>query len=221
MIFKNREEAGRQLIPLLIKYQKQPDTVVIGLPRGGVVNAFEVAKGLSLPLDVVFPRKIGAPHNHELALGAVTETGEGFFNENLIRYLDVDAGYLDQEKQNESKVARKRLMLYRKVCPKINLEEKTVILVDDGLATGATMKAAIHAVKAEGAAAIVVAVPVAPPDTFEEIKEMVDEVVAIDTPLSFQAVGQFYDEFFPVEDETVMDLLRKASTPSSFKPNIL
>src|ERR1700733_8571654 len=170
MIFPNRLEAGKKLVPLLDKYQRHPDTVVIGLPRGGVVTAFAVAEGLHLPLDVVFPRKVGAPFNPELAIGAVTETGEGFFNEDLILSIGVPQSYITNEIDKEKAVAQKRLETYRKVARKIPLQGKTVILVDDGLATGATMKAAIQSVKAEDAAFIVVAVPVTPPETFEEIK---------------------------------------------------
>lgn len=208
-MFRDRREAGQKLVGLLKKYSKDPQTVVIGLPRGGVVTAYEVAQGLQVPLDVVFPRKIGAPYQPELAIGAVTETGEGVFNEDIIAQLNIPEKYIHQEKEKEKLVAQRRLQLYRKNRPKINLEGKTVILVDDGLATGATMKAAIQSVRAEGAGRIVVAVPVSPQDTLEEIKEEVDEVVALQAPSLFYAVGQFYEDFSPTEDDEVIQLLQK------------
>lgn len=210
VIFFDRKEAGQKMIAHLEKYRNDPNAVVIGLPRGGVVPAFEISKGLSIPLDVVFPRKVGAPFSHELALGAVTETGEGFFNEDLIEELGVPQSYLKREIAKEKGTAQKRLETYRQFCPKIPLEGKTALIVDDGIATGATMKAAIHSVKAEGADYIVVAVPVAPPSTIEELQGMVDEVVVLDTPPFFQAVGQFYEDFSPTEDEDVIALLKKA-----------
>ncbi len=210
VIFFDRKEAGKNLIPRLEKYRNDPNAVVIGLPRGGVVTAFEIANGLSLPLDVVFPRKVGAPFSHELALGAVTETGEGAFNEDLIEELGVPPRYLQSEIEKEKSIAQKRLDTYRKYCPKIKLEGKTALIVDDGIATGATMKAAIKSVKAEGADYIVMAVPVAPPSTIDEIQDLVDEVVVLDTPPFFQAVGQFYEDFSPTEDEDVIALLKKA-----------
>lgn len=208
MIFKDRREAGKKLIPILHQYHSDASCVVIGLPRGGVVLAGEVAKGLHLPLDIVFPRKIGAPMQPELAIGAITETGEGNFDEELIRYLQVSQSYIDKAIQQEKQVAQKRLQLYRKNKPKIPLEGKTVILIDDGLATGATMKAAIESVRKEGADKIIVAVPVAPAETLAEIRDMVDETYALDTPAFFQAVGQFYEDFSQTEDDEVIEILQ-------------
>lgn len=207
--FRDRTDAGKQLVPLLKKYSKDPNAIVIGLPRGGVVNAYEVATGLHLPLDVICPRKIGAPFNPELAIGAITESGEGILNEELLSQIQVPASYIKQEIEKEKKVAQRRLEAYRKNRPKLDFKGKTVILVDDGLATGATMKAAIKSVKAAGANKVVVAVPVAPPDTYEEIAGMVDEIVVIALPAFFAAVGQFYDNFSATEDQEVIDLLQK------------
>lgn len=212
MIFTNRKDAGERLVPELIKYRNDPNAVVIGLPRGGVVTAFEVAKGLHLPLDVVCPRKVGAPFNPELAIGAITETGEGVFHYDLISYLGVSPKYIEQEVEKEKKVAQRRLALFRKNRPKIDLQGKSVILVDDGLATGATMQAAIKSVKKEKAEKIVVAVPVAPQDIYEKLQEEVDEIIVLDTPASFSAVGQFYIEFAGTEDEEVVELLSLASS---------
>jgi putative phosphoribosyl transferase len=207
-MFHDRSDAGRKLAPLVAKYKKQKDVIVLGLPRGGVVTAFEVALFLEVPLDIICPRKVGAPQNPELALGAVTETGKGFFNNDLIERLGVSTRYLEEEIAKEKLRAQTRLSLYRKDRPPLHLQGKTVLLIDDGVATGATMKAAILAVKDQKAAKIIVAVPVSPPDTAEEIREMVDEFVSIATPSLFQAVGQFYRNFGQTEDAEVIALLR-------------
>lgn len=215
MIFRDRKEGGEKLVPKLAKYKEDPNTIVIGLPRGGVVTAFEVAKGLHLPLDVVCPRKIGAPFNPELAIGAITETGEGIFHQDLIGHLGISRKYIEQEIEKEKLVAQRRLTLFRKNRSKVSLKGKNVIIVDDGLATGATMQAAIKSIRSEGAKKIIVAIPVAPPDTYEKIKEEVDEIVALDTPLYFAAVGQFYEDFTGTEDEEVVQLLQLATQTSN------
>lgn len=211
MKFTDRAEAGKKLVPLLKKYHKALDAVVIGLPRGGVVPAYEVAHALALPLDVVSPRKLGAPDNPELALGAITESGEGYFNRHLIHALAVSDEYLRSTIESELLKARQRLELYRRCHPKIPLKGKIAIVVDDGLATGATMKAAVQALRVEGATKIVVAVPVAPQDTLDELAGLADEAVCLYTPEFFQAVGQFYQEFRQVENEEVIALLKKTS----------
>jgi putative phosphoribosyl transferase len=213
MLFIDRCDGGRRLVLRLIKYKEDPNAIVIGLPRGGVVTAGEVAHGLRLPLDVICPRKIGAPFQHELALGAITETGEGIFDEKLISFFHVSQEYLDCTIAEEKAVAQRRLAMFRKNRPKLDLEGKTVILVDDGLATGATMKVAIKSVHAAGAERIVVAVPVSPPDTYDEISELVDEAIALYTPASFQAVGQFYSKFLATEDSEVVDILQANKAP--------
>lgn len=207
MLFKNRSDAGNKLAVLLKDYRGRENVIVLGLPRGGVVTAFEIAKTLQLPLDVICPRKIGAPYNPELAIGAVTETGKGIFNDSLIKTLGVSKRFMEEEIARETQRAQQRLALFRKDRPPRNIKGKTVILVDDGLATGATMKAAIESVKFEGAKTIVVAVPVSPADTLLEIEQKVDKVVCLETPFDFQAIGQFYRDFSQVEDEEVLDLL--------------
>lgn len=207
-MFSDRLDAGRQLATALTHYRNQSkDVEILGLPRGGVVVAYQVAKALNLPLDVTCPRKIGAPFNPELAIGAVTETGQAILNDRLIAQLAVSEEYLQQVIDKETKRAQHRLKLFRKNRPPRNLEGKTVILVDDGLATGATMKAAIQSVKYEGADRIVVAVPVAPEDTLAEMEQMADEVICLATPLFFSAIGQFYTDFSQVEDDEVCRLL--------------
>lgn len=213
--FQNRQEAGRKLAQALEKYRGQKDLVVIGLPRGGVVLAYEVACYLQAPLDVVSPRKVGAPFNPELAIGAVTETGEGYFNEELIQSLSVSSEYIRSESAKEQEKAKRRLETLRKGRPPLTLKDKTVILVDDGLATGATMKAAIFAVRKKKAKMIIAAVPVSPPDTALEIQGIADELICLETPWIFQAVGQFYREFDQTEDAEVLKLLSKNTTSDS------
>lgn len=209
-MFKNRQEGGRQLLAHLKAYDNAEQTIVIGLPRGGVVTASEVAKGLHLPLDVMCPRKIGAPFNPELAIGAITEEGQGFLNRELIARLAVTEEHIQKTMAQEKQRAAERLKLYRQSYHKLPLQNKVVILVDDGLATGATMKAAIFSAKDQAAQKIVVAIPVAPPDTLLEIEAMADEVVCAHTPRQFYAVGQFYQEFEQVEDGEVIALLQEA-----------
>jgi putative phosphoribosyl transferase len=208
MIFRDRIEAGEALAKELRHYKNREKAVVIGLPRGGVPVAYQVAENLNLPLDIVCPRKIGAPMNREFAIGAITETGERIFDLETIARLHISKEYLDEEIKNEKKQARHRLEIYRAGRPPRDLKGKTVILIDDGLATGSTMKAAIQSIKAEGAEEIVVAVPISPPDTIEEIRGMVDEAICLDAPLFFQAVGQFYEDFSPTDDEEVVELMR-------------
>lgn len=208
--FRDRRDAGEQLADLLTKYKNAKNTLILGLPRGGVVTAYAVAEKLGLPLDVTCPRKIGAPFNPELAIGAITETGEGVFNTELIEQLGIPYSYIAKEIEKEKQVAQRRLTAFRKGFPPRALKGKTVILIDDGLATGATMKAAIESVRKENAESIVVAVPVSPEDTVQEIEQLADEVIYIDTPPFFQAVGQFYENFAQTEDEEVIELLQAA-----------
>lgn len=206
MIFKDREEAGRMLAKALREYKGQ-DVVVLAVPRGGVVVGYYVAKELGCPLDVVVPRKLGAPYQPELAIGAVAEDGTTVLNEELIESLDVPKSYIDRKIKEEIHEIKRRVSLYRSGKPAIPVENKIAILVDDGLATGATMKAAIRFVKKLNPKAIIVAVPVAPPETVENIKQEVDKVVCLSTPVPFYAIGQFYEQFDQVEDEEVIRLL--------------
>lgn len=210
-IFRDRYSAGEQLAELLTKYKNDKNCLILGLPRGGVVTAYAIAKKLNLPLDVTCPRKIGAPFNPELAIGAITETGEGVYNWSLISQLGIPESYIKQEVEKQKQIAQHRLSSFRKGKPPRNLTGKTVILVDDGLATGATMKAAITSVKKENAETVVVAVPVSPNDTLQEIGELADEVVCIASPSYFEAVGQFYENFTQVEDDEVEEILHSSS----------
>lgn len=206
-MFIDRHDAGKKLALQLAKYKNKQDVLIIGLPRGGVVLAYEVALFLKQPLDVICPRKIGAPSNEELAIGAITETGQGYFNDPLIHTLGVPLEYIQSECTRQKAVAKMRLERFRKDLPPIAFAGKTVIVVDDGLATGATMKAAIQSIKNQNAKTIVVAVPVSPPDTAEEIQAMCDELICLATPWNFQAVGQFYETFGQTEDDEVVALL--------------
>ena len=207
MLFKNRQHAGQLLVDVLRKYQSRDDTVVIGLARGGVVVAYEISQDLNLPLDIICARKIGAPSNHEFAIGAITETGESILDNGLIKRLHVTDSYLKSEIRKEKEEAARRLTIYKNGRPSLNLKDKMVILVDDGIATGATMKAAIQSTKAKYCKGIIVAVPVAPPDTLDEIRDSVDEVICLAAPIFFQAVGQFYENFSQTTDEEVIHLL--------------
>lgn len=209
MIYEDRRHAGRLLAEALRKYAGKPNTIVLGLPRGGVAVAYEVAATLKLPLDIVCPRKVGAPSNPELAIGAVTETGEGYFNDEMIEMLGVPDSYIQAEVAKEKARAAQRLKIYRQNRPPLNLEGMTVLLIDDGLATGATMKAAIQSVKAQDAAHVIAAVPVGPMHTVQEIAPEVDDIICPATPAYFMAVGQFYDNFDATEDEEVIELLSK------------
>jgi len=207
MLYKDRIDAGNKLAASMHKYKNMKDTIVLGLARGGIIVAYEVAQALGLPLDITCPRKIGAPYNPEYAIGAITETGQGFFNYEAIETLGVSDRYIQQEVEKETKTALHRVQSYRKNLPPRNLKGKTVILIDDGIATGATLEAAIASVKSEGAKKIVVAVPVAPPRTLMDLKQKVDEVICLMSPSSFYAIGQFYEEFSQVTDEEVMERL--------------
>lgn len=208
MLFDDRIDAGRQLADLMSTYDHADDTVVLGLPRGGVVVAYQVAKALHLPLDIICPRKIGAPSNPEFAIGAVTETGRPILHQEIVDALDIDQEYLEEAIRAETELSKKRVKAYRQNRPPRMLKGKTVILVDDGLATGATMEAAIHSVKGDHAKQIVIAVPVAPRDTLARLKPMVDECFCVATPPHFSAIGQFYVHFGQTEDAEVIRLLK-------------
>ena len=207
MLFKDRRDAGKKLIAQLSKYKDNQNVIVLGLARGGMVTASEVASGLNVPLNVVVVRKIGAPNNEELALGAIAEHGEGIFNEHLVGLLGVSPDYLKKEVERQKKILKERLSLYRGKSPAPDLKGKTVILVDDGIATGASMRVAIKSVRDAGAKKIVLAVPVAAPDSLNKIAREVDEVVCLSSPVFFEAVGSFYQEFDQTTDEEVVHLL--------------
>ena len=205
MIFTDRIEAGQLLAE---KLTTPKNAVVLAIPRGGVVVGAAIAKKLGLPLEIIVARKLGAPGNPELAIGAVTADGELVLDQGLIERIGVGHEYILEEQESQMKEAERREEVYRAGRSKINLNGKVAILVDDGLATGATMEAAVRSVKRSKAVKIIVAVPVAPWETAERFRELVDEVVVLSTPDSFWAIGQFYSDFPQVSDEQVIKILK-------------
>jgi putative phosphoribosyl transferase len=210
-MFYDRHEAGRLLAEKLNHYRGRENVLVLGLARGGVVVAFEVAKTLSLPLNVVVPRKIGAPGNPELALGSIMENGEGVFNHSIIRLLGVSQNYIEREIEKEKARAQQRLILYRQYAPLPDFKKDTVILVDDGIATGSTMLASIQAMRQAEAQRIVVAVPVASSDALKLMEQVADEVVCLYSREDFVGVGMYYRVFDQTEDKEVVHLLQEAN----------
>ena len=212
-IFLDRRDAGRRLAVELSDYADQNDLLVLALPRGGVPVAYEVARALHAPLDVFMVRKLGVPGYEELAMGAIATGGLRVLDEDLIRMLDLPREVIDRVTAAEMRELERREREYRGDRPPIDVRGRTVILIDDGLATGSTMRAAIAALKKEGAKRIVVAVPVAPPETCESLKAQVDDVVCAVTPEPFRAVGLWYRDFSQTTDEEVRDLI--ASTAAA------
>jgi putative phosphoribosyl transferase len=205
--FSDRIDAGKKLALALKDFKGKG--IVLGIPRGGVVVGYVIAKVIGLPLDVIIPRKIGAPDNPELAIGAVAEDGTAILDNNLISYLGVSPKYIKEETERQKQEIFRRLRLYRQDASYPDVKEMDVIVVDDGIATGSTMKAALASVKNRGAASVTVAVPVGPPQTIYELETMADHVVCIYTPEIFQSIGQFYSDFNQTEDEEVIKLLRE------------
>ena len=205
--FSDRVDAGKRLASALKGFSSR-NGIVLAIPRGGIVVGFEIAKPLTLPLDVIIPHKLGAPGNPELAIGAVAEDGTTILDENLIQYLGVDRDYINEEAERQKQEIQRRLRLYRQDAPYPNLKGVDAIVVDDGIATGSTMKAALASVKNKGAASITVAVPVGPPSTIKELGRIANRVVCPYTPEFFQAIGQFYSDFSQTTDEEVIELLR-------------
>jgi putative phosphoribosyl transferase len=183
--------------------------LVLAIPRGGVVVGYEIAQTLHLPLDVIIPHKLGAPYNPELAIGAITEDGSTVLDDNLITDLGVSQDYITKESERQKKEIERRLVLYRQNQPNLYLKGKDVIVVDDGIATGSTMKAALLSVKNKGARSITVAIPVGPSSTIKELEKRANRVVCLYLPEYFQAIGQFYDDFSQTTDDEVIGLLRE------------
>lgn len=206
--FKDRAEAGKLLAKELKKITID-EAVVLGIPRGGIVIAKEIAQVLSLEADIVLSRKIGAPFNPEYAIGAVSEDGMVFINSQALYQAHPDDDYIKKEKGHQMQEIKRRIEAYRKVKPKVTLKAKTVIICDDGVATGATMQAAIWAAKQEGCSKIIIALPVAPYDTITRLAKEADETIVLRVPAFFAAVGQFYMDFPQVEDSEVIELLKK------------
>ncbi|MDD5341234.1 MAG: phosphoribosyltransferase [Patescibacteria group bacterium] len=209
-MFKDRNEAGEKLAQKLNNFREAKDTIVLALPRGGVIIGYEIAKALDLPLDLIVSRKIGAPFNEEYAIGAVTENGETIFDEEAVEALSVTKDYLEKKIIEQKNEAARRLAEYRKSRARLELENKKVIIVDDGIATGLTMRAAIKSARDKKAKEIIVASPVIAKETMAIINEEADFVVFLETPFYFGAVGSFYENFGQTTDKEVIELMKKS-----------
>lgn len=214
MKYRNRKEAGRILANQLKAYANRPDVLILGLPRGGVPVAFEVAQALQAPLDIFLVRKLGLPSHEELAMGAIASGGVRVLNENVVDSFNVPHPVIDAVAAREQQELERRERLYRAGRPAFDVRGRTVILIDDGLATGSTMRAAAAALRQQAPAAIVVAVPVAGDSTCDEFRSEVDEVICAYTPEPFYAVGLWYEDFSQTTDEEVRALLAQ-STPKA------
>lgn len=213
-LFQNRAEAGRKLAEQLHAYANRKDVIVLGIPRGGVPVAFEVAKVLHAPLDIFLSRKLGAPGQEELAFGAIATGGTRVLDWEIIEAIGISEAQIDEITAKVNKELERRANLYRGVRPPLKVEGLTVLLVDDGIATGSSMRAAIQALRQMKPARIVVAVPVAPQSTCSRLGREVDELVCVHSPQDFYAIGQFYEDFSQTADEEVTELLRQAAEPS-------
>jgi predicted phosphoribosyltransferase len=209
--FHNRREAGRYLAQLLQSYVQSPELLVLALPRGGVPVAYEVARALRAPLDVFPVRKLGVPGDEELALGAVAIGGVRVLNHSVINHLGLSGHIIDQVTAREQVELLRRSRAYRNDPLPPSVKDKTVLLVDDGLATGASMRAAVEALRQLGPARLVVAVPAAAAETCAELRSLVDDVVCAITPEPFDGVGRWYEDFAPVSDAEVRQLLAQAA----------
>ena len=210
MIFRDRTEAGKHLATKLLNYKNRPDVLVLALPRGGVPVAFEVAQAIDSPLDVFLVRKLGVPGHEELAMGAISTGGVRVLNEDVVDYLLIPEHVIDAIAAEELKELERRELAYRGNRPEPDVKGKTVILIDDGLATGSTIRAAAQALRQQQPARIVVAVPVSAQETCDEYRIGVDEIICAITPERFLGVGRWYLDFSQTTDEEVRDLLERA-----------
>lgn len=209
--FKDRRDAGRKLAQKLSAYAGKPDILVLALPRGGVPVAYEVALALSAPLDVFIVRKLGLPGREELAMGAVASGGVRVLNGDIVRMLSIPEEVINIVVKRELRELQRREELYRGNRPTPEVRERTILLIDDGLATGASMRAAIAGLRVQNPARIVVAVPAAAPEACEAFQAEVDEIVCAITPEPFYGVGRWYEDFSQVTDEEVRMLLKEAN----------
>lgn len=212
-VFRDRVDAGRRLAAELTGYEHDPDVVVVGLPRGGVVVAAEVASALGVPLDVILVRKLGVPLQPELAMGAVGEGGVRVVDRSLVRRADVAANELERIVERERGEVAERAVRFRAGRSTVSIADRTVIIVDDGVATGSTARAACEVARAGRAQRVVLAVPVAPTDWRDRLTDVADDLVAVATPHRFGGVGRHYDDFTQVTDREVIDCLRRNSGP--------
>ena len=209
--FQDREEAGRILAAKLMIYANRPETIVLALPRGGVPIGYEIASALNLPLDVMIVRKLGVPGHEELAMGAIASGGVRVLNRSVIESLRIPPDSLEVVEKREALELMRREATYRGNRQPISLKGKTIILVDDGVATGSTMRVAISALREQRVGRIILATPVAPPTVRWEMEALVEDFVALVMPEDFFGVGQWYDDFTQVSDDAVYELLRKGA----------
>jgi predicted phosphoribosyltransferase len=215
--FADRREAGRELAALLPPVRSD-DVIVLALPRGGVPVAYEIARALGAPLDVFLVRKLGTPGHPELAMGAIASGGIRVLNDEVVHHLKIPSELIDTVAEREQAELQRREAAYRRGGPLPSLRNRTVILVDDGLATGSTMKAAVEAVKQEQPARVIVAVPVGAPETCRALTHIADEVICACMPSPFSAVGQWYRDFTQTTDDEVTELLSAGSQLSNGRP---
>jgi len=209
-LFNDRVDAGKKLAKKLSEYANRSDVIILALPRGGVPVAFEVAKELNVKMDVFIVRKLGVPGNEELAMGAIASDNIRVLNEDVIRSFQIPQSVIDEVAVNELRELERRERLYRGNRPKPDISGSTVILIDDGLATGATMRAAAAAVKTKNPAKIVIAVPTAASDTCSAFENEVDQTICVATPEPFYGIGAWYEDFSQTTDKEVCELLDKA-----------
>jgi len=206
-MFQNRAQAGKKLASKLLSYKATKNLIVLAIPRGGVVVGKILSQALDCPLEVIVTKKIGAPGNSELAIGAVGVVGKPVIDEELAERVGADENYLKSKILNLKSEIKRREKIFRRDKLPLNLKDKTVILTDDGVATGATMMAAVEIARQQNPKKIIVAVPVIAKDTLEKIEKLADEVVFLDAPEMFFAVGQFYQDFSQITDEEVRKIL--------------
>jgi putative phosphoribosyl transferase len=209
MIFRDRTDAGRELATRLKHYADRTDVLVLALPRGGVPVAYEVARELKAPLDVFLVRKLGVPGHEEVAIGAIASGGLRVLNEDIVNYLRISDEVIEATGEAEQRELERREQIYRANRPLSDVKDRVVILIDDGLATGSTMRAAVASLRLKKPKRIVVAVPVSSPETCEELRSEVDEIICVATPEHFQGVSLWYDDFSQTSDEEVQALLKK------------
>jgi predicted phosphoribosyltransferase len=210
MLFQDRAHAGAELGRRMTAYRGRNDVLVLGLPRGGVPVAYEVARELDVPLDIFLVRKLGVPGHEEFAMGAIASGGVRVLNSSVVDALAIPTDVIDRVAAREQRELDRREALYRQGQPPADVRGRTVVLIDDGLATGSTIRAAVAALRPRGVRRIVVAVPVAAPETCDEFRAEVDEIICAETPARFSAVGQFYENFSQTTDEEVQELLARA-----------
>ena len=213
-LLRDRPEAGKRLARELMRYATRSDVLVLALPRGGVPVGFEVARALGVPLDVFVVRKLGMPFHEELAMGAIASGGAQLLNEEVIQTYAISEDEIDRVIESETRELERRERLYRGDRPFPTLKDRIVILVDDGLATGSTMRAAVMALREEAPARIVVAIPVGAKDTCQEFQDVADEIVCLQTPEPFDSVGLWYQNFSQTSDREVHDLLARCRIAS-------